>query len=110
MTVLTIRAHKRYAVRQPVSLGKPGEKPITGLMIELSSEGVRISNLGRPGLVIGEPVTVEIDELKFHGKIRWTHDGIAGVRLDNPLFNNQLGDLIARGRNEACGDERRYGT
>ena len=110
MTVLTIRAHRRYAVRQPVQLGKPGAKPISGLMIELSSEGVRISNLGRPGLMIGEPVTVEIDELKFHGKIRWTHDGIAGVRLDNALYSSQLGELIARGRGEGCADERRYGT
>ena len=110
MTVLTIRANKRYAVRQPVQVAKRGAKPITGLMIELSSEGVRISNLGRPGLMIGEPVTVEIGELKFHGKIRWTHDGIAGVRLDNALYSSQLGELIARGRGESCGDERRYGT
>jgi len=110
MTVLTIRANKRYAVRQPVQLGKPGAKPISGLMIELSSEGVRISNLGRPGLMIGEPVTVQIGELKFHGKIRWTHDGIAGVRLDNALYSSQLGELIARGRGESCADERSYGT
>ena len=110
MTVLTIRAHKRYAVRQQVQLRKPGTKSISGLMIELSSEGIRISNLGRPGFTIGEPVTVEIDELMFPGKIRWAHDGIAGVRLDNPLFTNELGSLIARGRGESCGDERRYGT
>ena len=110
MTVLTIRAHKRYAVRQPVQLGKPDAKPISGLMIELSSEGCRIRNLGRPGLSIGEPVTVEIGDLKFHGRIRWTHDGIAGVRLDPPLYNSELGNLIARGRGESCGDERRYGT
>ena len=111
MTVLTIRAHRRYAVRQPVRLGKPGAKPISGLMIELSSEGIRVSNLGRPGLTIGEPVTVEIGESKFHGKIRWTHDGIAGVRLDNALYSTQLGELIALGRNETfAGDERRYGT
>ena len=110
MTVLTIRSHKRYAVRQPVQLAKPGAKPISGLMIELSSEGVRISNLGRPGLVIGEPVTVEIGERKYHGKIRWAHDGIAGVRLDHALFSSQLGELIAFGRGESCADERRYGT
>jgi hypothetical protein len=111
MTVLTIRANKRYAVRQPVRLGKSGEKPISGLMIELSSEGVRISNLGRPGLVIGEPVTVEIDERKYQGRIRWTHDGIAGVRLDCPLYTNELSDLIALGRGESpAGEVRRYGT
>ena len=111
MTVLTIRAHKRYAVRQPVRLGKPGTKPIGGLMIELSSEGVRISSLGRPGFAVGEAVTVEIDELEFKGRIRWCHDGIAGVRLDVPLYPAQLGELIARGRGEcAAPDVRRYGT
>ena len=111
MTVLTIRSHKRYAVRQIVRLGKVGAKPVSGLMIELSSEGCRISNLGRPGFTIGEPVTVEIDELKFRGRIRWTHDGIAGVRLDCALFSAELGELIARGRGESPAVELRcYGT
>jgi hypothetical protein len=91
-----------------VRLRKPGGRPATGLMIELSSEGVRISNLGRGEFVAGEPVTVEIDELEFHGRIRWAHDGIAGVRLDTALFSNELSHLIARGRGQ---DELvRYGT
>jgi hypothetical protein len=110
MTVLTIRAHRRYAVRQPVLLGKPGAAPVSGLMIELSSEGVRISNLGRPGFTIGEPVTVKVDDVTLRGRIRWTHDGIAGVRLDTALFTNELSELIARGRGELCGEVRRYGT
>jgi hypothetical protein len=111
MTVLTIRTNKRYAVRQPVRLGKPGENSISGLMIELSSEGCRISNLGRPGFAIGESVTVEIEERQFHGRIRWAHDGIAGVRLDPALYSNQLGELIALGRGECPAAEvRRYGT
>jgi len=110
MTVLTIRSHKRYAVRQPVRLGKSDANPVSGLMIELSSEGCRISSLARPAFSVGEPVTVEIDELKFHGRIRWAHDGVAGVRLDSPLFSNELSDLVARGRGDNRGDERRYGT
>lgn len=111
MTVLTIRAHKRYAVRQPVLLGKPGAAPVSGLMIELSSEGVRISNLGRPGFAIGDAVTVQIEDRKFNGRIRWYHDGIAGVRLDTALYSNQLGELIALGRGECpAPDVRRYGT
>jgi hypothetical protein len=111
MAVLTIRAHRRYAVRQPVQLQTPGGKPVGGLMIELSSEGCRISNLGRPGFTVGEPVTVAIDERKYHGRIRWTHDGIAGVRLDTALYPMQLSELIALGRGESpAGQERRYGT
>ena len=110
MTVLTIRAHKRYAVRQPVRVRRPGETPVGGLMFELSSEGFRISNLGRPGLTIGEAVVVELGELLYHGRIRWAHDGIAGIRLDKALFTNQLHDLIARGRGEVGAEIRRYGT
>jgi hypothetical protein len=111
MTVLTIRASKRYAVRQPVRLDKPGAQALGGLMIELSSEGCRISNLGRPGFVIGEPVTVEIDEMEFSGRIRWAHDGIAGVRFDTALYPTHLSELIARGRGESpVGEVRRYGT
>lgn len=110
MTVLTIRAHRRYAVRQMVTLRRPGQTPISGLMIELSSEGFRISNLGRPGLTIGEAVTVDLDGLTYHGRIRWSHDGIAGIRLDHALFSNQLNELVARGRGETSGETRRYGT
>jgi len=110
MTVLTIRAHKRYAVRQPVKLCKTDAETVRGLMVELSSEGCRISNVERHGFAIGEAVKVEIDELEFGGRVRWAHDGIVGVRLDRALYSNQLGDLIARGRGETCGDERRYGT
>jgi len=104
MTVLTIRAHKRYAVRQQVQLAKPGDQASKGLLIELSSEGCRISNLGRCDYTIGEEVTVELGELSLGGRIRWMHDGIAGVRLDRALYPSQLGELIARDRGlaQAC--------
>jgi hypothetical protein len=98
MAVLTIRSHKRYAVRQPVRLGKPGDEPARGLLIELSSEGCRISNLGHCDYTIGEPVTVEVGDLALGGRIRWAHDGIAGVRLDRALYPSQLGELVARDR------------
>lgn len=98
MTVLTIRAHKRYAVRQQVRLAKSGDVAAKGLLIELSSEGCRISNLGRRDYIIGEPVTVELGEVSLGGRIRWMHDGIAGVRLERPLYPSQLGELIALDR------------
>ena len=108
MTVLTIRAHKRYAVRQTVQLRQKGAKPVAGLMIELSSEGCRISSLGRPAFTLGDPVTVEVDGITLNGRLRWMHDGIAGVRLETALYSGQLAELIARGRGEAA--ELRYGT
>lgn len=108
MTVLTIRSHKRYAMRQPVRLGKAGAKPAQGLMIELSSEGCRISNLGQAEYAVGEQVTLQVEELSLSGFIRWAHGGLAGVRLENALFSNQLNDLLARSRG---GNQlARYGT
>lgn len=108
MTVLTIRSRKRYAMRQPVRLGKPGGKPAQGLMIELSSEGCRISNLGPAQYAVGEEVTLEVEELSLSGRIRWAYNGIAGIRLENALFPSELSDLIARGRGP--GEVVRYGT
>jgi len=108
MTVLTIRSHKRYAVRQMVNLQKHGARTSQGLLIELSSEGCRISNVKRGAYAMGEEVTVEIGEMALHGRIRWAHDGVVGVRLDTALFSNQLNNLIALGRGQ---DEIvRYGT
>lgn len=108
MTVLTIRASRRYAVRQIVNLQKPGARPAQGLMIELSSEGCRISSVKRGDFAVGEDVTLEIGEMALHGRIRWAHDGVVGVRLDTALFTNQLSSLIAMGRGQ---DELvRYGT
>lgn len=108
MTVLTIRAHRRYAVRQIVHLQRADERHVQGLMIELSSEGCRISNVKRGTYAAGDEIALEIGETRLHGRIRWAHDGVVGVRLDKALFSNQLSDLIAIGRGE---DEIvRYGT
>jgi hypothetical protein len=108
MAVFTIRTHKRYAVRHAVSLHKADGRPAEGLLIELSSEGCRISNLKRGEHIAGETVTVEIGDVALHGRVRWAHDGVAGVRLDNALFSSQLAELVAMGRCER--EIVRYGT
>jgi hypothetical protein len=106
MTVLTIRSHKRYATRQKVRLCGADERPIEGLLIELSSEGYRISNLGSAATFsIGQEVTVEIDDDKYAGRIRWAHNGLAGVRLDSALHTHQIAGLLAQGR--GCQDTRK---
>lgn len=69
-------------------------------MIELSSEGFRISNLKRGEHAMGDEVSVEIGDVTLNGRIRWAHDGVAGVRLDQALFSNQLAELVAIGRGE----------
>lgn len=59
-------------------------------MIELSSEGCRISGLGSFDLSPGDPVVVEREEMQLRGRICWAHSGIAGVRLDTPLTSKEL--------------------
>jgi hypothetical protein len=98
MTVLTIRAHKRYATRQPVRLRAGRAKAVCGLLIELSAEGIRISNLGAARFETGQAVEVEIGERDYQGHIRWSHDGIAGVRLDRALHGPEIACLLAVGR------------
>jgi hypothetical protein len=98
MTVLTIRSHKRYATRQDVRLRSARGKALEGLLIELSAEGIRISNLHGAQFDIGQQVTVAIGEDDYHGRIRWAHDGIAGVRLDRALHCHEIAGLLERGR------------
>ncbi|APE28518.1 PilZ domain-containing protein [Aurantiacibacter gangjinensis] len=115
MSVLTIRAHKRYATRLPVQLRRAQRKDATGLLIELSQHGARISNLGGGKYEAGDAVTITTptDE-ELPGTIRWAHDGIAGVRLDKPLHLPEIKDLLelnARTQSgEPAEDNLRYGT
>jgi len=108
MTVYTINPQRRFAVRQVVNLRKSEGRAARGLLIELSSEGCRISNLKRGEHATGDAVTVEMGEVTLPGVIRWAHDGVAGVKLSTALFSNQLTELVAIGRGE--NEVARYGT
>jgi hypothetical protein len=110
MTVLTIRACKRYATRQKVRLIATSKNVAEGLLIELSAEGCRISNLGSMAdqLIAGQPITVELGQTKYCGKVRWAHDGIAGVRLDQALHCHEVATLLELGR--VVPPARLYGT
>ncbi|BBC72456.1 conserved hypothetical protein [Altererythrobacter sp. B11] len=106
-----IRARKRFAVKRPVGLcPRDGGKPARGLMIELSSEGCRVSKLGFRNFSEGEKVTLNMGQRPaLTGFIRWAHDGIAGVRFERALHMGELLELVncSRGEEE---DARRYGT
>lgn len=108
MSVYTISPQRRFAVRQVVSLRKNGGRSARGLLIELSSEGCRVSNLKRGDHTTGDPVTIEMGDVSLNGVIRWAHDGVAGVKLSTALFSNQLAELVAIGRGE--NEVARYGT
>jgi hypothetical protein len=86
MAVRPIRATSRYAMRLPARLTCKAAGPtLRGLLIELSMEGARISNLGNARLD---------SEHKLNGTVRWAHDGLAGLKLDNPLHIRELETLL----------------
>ena len=99
MSVLTIRAHRRYALRMPAKLMQVGRKAAKCLLIELSQHGARLSNLGARELVPGDEITL-VTECGKHlaGTIRWAHDGRAGVSLDRSLHMPEMSELIAARR------------
>lgn len=103
MTVLTIRAHRRYALRMPAQLQSESGKPARCLLIELSQDGLRISNLGERKLEPGEAVTLDMQCGKtMPGKIRWARDGVAGVLLDQPLHLPEMSEIIHADRRETA--------
>lgn len=108
MTVLLIRAHKRYGVCKRVALRRGQNANTDGLLIEISLEGCRISNV-KPGIfAIEDRVEVDMDGAgPFAGYVRWQHDNMIGLRLEQPFHNCELADLILFCRGESGSKEAR---
>ncbi len=103
MSVLTIRSSRRYAVRMPSKLEGEGRKPAPCLLIELSQDGARISNLGPSTFEVGESVALNTDCGRcLDGTIRWAHDGRAGIELGTALHLPELAALIDANRRETA--------
>jgi len=102
MSVLTVRAHRRYALRMPSKLKREGRRPATCLLVELSQHGARVSNLGGRNLAVGESVALDTGcGRRLDGTIRWAHDGVAGIDLRNALHLPELAELIDANRESA---------
>ncbi|WP_271078078.1 PilZ domain-containing protein [Aurantiacibacter sp. MUD61] len=101
MAVLTIRAHQRFALRSPSKLKSTGARAKPCLLIELSQDGARISNLADAQLEVGDEVTLTTTEGHcFAARIRWTRDECAGLRLTQPLHQGELTEIITAARSE----------
>ena len=99
MSVLTIRSYRRYALRLPIQFRKEGRKPGSGLLIELSQQGARISNLSGQPYRMGDEVTIATDcGQELGGVVRWSHDGIAGIRLTRSLHLPELNAMLDANR------------
>ena len=114
VSVLIIRAHKRFAVCRKARLRRPGKKAEEGLLIELSLEGCRISNLALQAFAIDQTVLLRVDGARtvLEGRVRWLGDGTVGLRFLRPLHAAALDQLIRLCRGEADGVSplRSYGT
>lgn len=78
-------------------------------MIELSSEGCRISNAESGAFTADQSVTLDLGDERLDGRIRWAHGGIVGVKFARALRSGELNALIEASR-APLGEERRYGT
>lgn len=108
MTVLTIRSHKRFGVCRGIRLHRQCGSALAGLLIELSLEGCRISNINSDLFAFGDSVKIEIEGWRpVCGCVRWHHDGMIGLRLDQPLHNYELVDLVRVCRGQSGLDEVR---
>ena len=101
MSVLSIRAHKRFAVCHKVKLSASDEYPIMGMLIEVSKGGCRISNLGSAEYELGSPLAVKFDDFQdISGEVRSCREGVVGIRFRKPLHGTCLDRLIRVCRGE----------
>ena len=107
MRVLTVRAHKRYAIRRTLGVSTQDGFQATALLIEISADGCRLSNLGKTKLAVGDRIDAALDEIQLDGLVRWCNDGVVGLRFTKPLHTFELSALIS----PSSGPQQlRYGT
>lgn len=109
MSILVIRAHKRFAVRGNARLGRPGRRRAPGLVIELSLDGARISGVPSCGYAPGDATCLAIDGWEpMACEVRWAGEATIGLRFVQPLHIGALERLIHLCRSEE--PARAYGT
>jgi len=104
VSVLVIRAHKRFAICRKVRLRKPGRRFVDGLLIELSLDGCRVSGVGAPAaLALGDAVVLRVgDADPLEARVRWLRDDTIGLRFERPLHVAALEALIRQCRGETA--------
>ena len=110
--LLTIRAHKRYAVCSRVRLRKQAKRAIDGLLIELSLDGCRISHVGNAAkFALGDMLTLRLEgTAPIPALVRWVNESTVGLRFESPLHVAGLQDLIQLCRGGSEPAQRAYGT
>jgi hypothetical protein len=105
MNILTIRKHKRFAVRRKANLVSPGNRPKPGLLVEVSLEGCRMGIAGCADFAVGQQVKVRIAGFgDFRAEVRWAGQGFVGMHFVQALHHAELNELIRACRPEYAGD------
>ena len=95
MSLLIIRANKRFGVLRKASLRAATGRARPGLLIELSLEGCRISRIDHTAFHEGQAVTVRIEGFKnLEAHVRWAHSDCVGLRLVVPLHSGDLNHMV----------------
>lgn len=100
MTVLTIRAHQRFAVRREAAIYRQGRKVGEGLLVELSLGGCRLGGVRLAQsedwpLAEGEAVVLIAEgAAPFEAYVRWTVNGTLGFRLKRPFRVAELDAML----------------
>jgi hypothetical protein len=116
MTVLTIRKHSRFAVRQSVTLQGEDGRSHKGLLVELSQGGCRLGMPGNRNFTHNQPVTARIPGYgTLRATVSWTKDEFVGLHFVFALHHHELVQLIQMCRPVAAGPEaaqrqRAFGT
>lgn len=112
MTVLVIRAHKRFAVCRTARVscgGWTGE----ALVVELSLDGCRIGNLDVGSFAPDAKVSIAPDGAEpFAATVRWLGDRAVGLRLARPFHVAELERMVraCRGEFDLPATSRAFGT
>lgn len=97
-TYLTL-TQTRYAVRRPIQLLDTDGAPFDGLMIELFTDGCRISNVNTAGFKEDRNVTLRIEGFEdMPAQVHCAYDGIVRLRFDRPLASPQLRSITGNNR------------
>ena len=111
MANFVANTRRRYAMRMPVKLEHEARSGMEGLLIELSQECARVSQLERDACAAGDVIVIETPGGHRHeATVRYAHSGVAGIRFEPALHMPELRDLLDSGRPEPVEDLLHYGT
>jgi hypothetical protein len=91
-----MRTTRRFAVCRAARLKPCRGRAADGLLVELSLDGCRISNIGNTArFIVGEAARLEIDGFDpFEAEVRWSKDGFVGVYFARSLNAALLDTLL----------------